>query len=93
MPPPIELVEGYGVFITRRALDDAVDSCRQTATRLMRNLVGVFFWDDILSRSNACGGGKKDHIALDQDVLGACYSELSYCKYCGYLLFYGVCSQ
>jgi len=44
-PPPIELVEGYGVFISRRALDDAVDSCRHTATRLMRNLIGVFFSD------------------------------------------------
>jgi len=34
-PSPIELVEGYGVIISRRVLDDAIDSCRITATRLM----------------------------------------------------------
>ena len=73
-PPKIELVDGYGVYITRRALDDAVDSCRSSATRLIRNLISIFFSNHVLSKSNACGKGRNNYTALDQDILAACYS-------------------
>ena len=63
----VELVEGYGIYVTKRALDDAVDSNRNNATRLIRNLASIFFPDDELSKSNVSGRGKK-HIALDSDI-------------------------
>ena len=37
----------------KRALDDAVDSSRSSPTRLIRNLVGIFFLNETLSQSNA----------------------------------------
>ena len=51
----IEFVEGYSIFITRRALDDAVDGSRNNGTRLIWNLMNIFFSEDELSKSN----GKK----------------------------------
>ena len=71
----IELVEGCGIFVTKRALDDAVDSSQNSGTRLIHTLISIFFSEDKLSRSNACGGGKK-HTALDPDILAACYRKL-----------------
>ena len=71
-PAKIELVEGYGISVTKRALDDAVDSSRNSGTRLIRNLMCLFFSEEELSKSNACGGGQK-HTALDPDILAAYY--------------------
>lgn len=64
------MVEGYGVFLTKRQLDEAVDSASGIPTRLMRNLLAVFFSPDVLGMSSALGKGK--HPALNPDILGAC---------------------
>ena len=71
----IELCEGYGIFVTKRALDDAVDSSRNSSTRLIQNLMNIFFSEDDLSISNACGGGNKP-TGLDPDILAAYYRKL-----------------
>ena len=66
-PADVELVEDYGIFSAKRCIDDAVDSCRNSPTRLIRNLIRIFF-SDILCESNACGKGKRQHKPLDQDI-------------------------
>jgi len=68
-------VEGYGVYLTQRQLDEVVDSSGDVPTRLMRNLLATFFTPDILSKSSALGKGK--HPALDPDILGACISKFT----------------
>ena len=82
----VELVEGYGIYAMKRAVDDAVDS-RNSPTRLVRHLVALFFSNDVLCNSNAYGKGKKQHTALDQDILGACYMQ-TLCIYCYKSCFY-----
>lgn len=63
---------GYGVFLTRRQLDECVDGARKSATRLMQNLLSVFFTPDQFARSSAMG--TRLHPWLDQDILSACMS-------------------
>jgi len=46
-PKSIELVEGYGVVLTKRQLDCAVDCAGSSPTKLMRNLLSVFFSAEI----------------------------------------------
>jgi len=78
-PQKVELVEGYGVYLTQRQLDEVVDSSGDVPTRLMRNLLATFFTPDILSKSSALGKGK--HPALEPDILGACIKYVqSKCK-------------
>ena len=67
----VELVHGYGVYLTRQ-LDECVDGAGTTSTRLMRNL-SVFFTPDELAMSSAMG--TRRHVGLDQDILSACISE------------------
>ena len=54
-PKSIELVEGYGVVLTKRQLDCAVDCAGSSLTKLMRNILSVFFSADILVQSSALG--------------------------------------
>ena len=76
-PADVELVEGYGIFTAKRCIDDAVDNCRNSPTRLIRNLIGIFFSDNVLCESNTSGKGKRQHKPLDQDILRAYYSQLT----------------
>lgn len=69
----VELVPGYGVQLSQRQLDEALDGSNQSPTRLIRNLLSVFFSKDILASSSAYGGRK--NAALDRDILGACLSK------------------
>ena len=66
----IEIVEGYGVYCTKLQLENAVTSATNP-TKLIRNLLGIFFSKDELAESTALGtrGSRK---ALDQTVLPAC---------------------
>ena len=73
-PTKIELVDGYGIYITRRVLDDAVDSCQSSPTRLIRNVICIFFSNDSSLSLMPCGKGRNSYTALDQDILAACYS-------------------
>ena len=65
-------MDGYGVLIGRKQLDEAVANS-QTATKLMRNLLSVFFKPDVLAASSALGSRKKP--ALDRDILDACFRK------------------
>ena len=71
----VELVHGYEVYLTRRQLDECVDGAGTSSTRLMRNLLSVFFTPDQLAMSSAMG--TRRHVGLDQDILSACIRE--YC--------------
>lgn len=64
---------GYGAKLTQRQLDEAIDSSGNIATRLMRNLLSIFFSKDVLARSSAYGG--RLNVALDKNILGACLSK------------------
>lgn len=70
----MELVEGYGVYISKRQLDEAIDQSCKSATRLMRNLLMVFFTPSVLAQSS-CFGTRK-FAKLNTDIIGACLSEL-----------------
>lgn len=65
----IELVPGYGVFLTRKQLDMTVANS-SSATKLIRNLMMVFFEPQVLAASSALGTRKNK--ALDKDKVDAC---------------------
>ena len=69
----MELVEGYGVYISKRQLDEAVDQSCKSPTRLIRNLLTVFFTPSIMAQSS-CFGTRK-YSKLNSDIIGACFSE------------------
>lgn len=78
-PKSIELMEGYRVMLTKRQLDCAVDCAGSSPTKLMRNLLSVFFSADILAESSVLG--KKGRAPLDRDTLDACIRKSDLCNY------------
>ena len=62
-------MHGYGVWITKCQLDEAISSSRSSPTKLIRNLLSVFFSNATLASSSALGTGKNP--ALDQNILSA----------------------
>lgn len=74
-PATQELVEGYGVIITKKQLVAAESKFGSSATKLIRNLVSCFFTPEVLSVSTAYGsrGGRS---GLDKDVLSACIHKV-----------------
>jgi len=69
-------VEGYGVYLTQRQLDQALDQSGNVHTKLVRNLMNVFFQPDVLASSSVYGTRK--HPALDRDIVSACIHEYIY---------------
>ena len=69
----IELVPGYGIMLSQRQLDEAVDNSAGSATRLIRNLMSTFFPKEVLAKSSALGG--RTNKALDKDIVAACLSK------------------
>ena len=67
-PARVELVPGYGVYLTQRQLDEALDC--NSATKLIRNLTRVFFTREVLASSSVLG--KCNNPALDKDIVSAC---------------------
>ena len=67
----VELVPGYGVMATKRQLDEAEGESNSSPTRLIRNLMSVFF-----SREELACYGSRVNVALDRDIVLACISEL-----------------
>ena len=72
-PQQVELVEGYGVYLTKRQLDEAVDQSCNSPSRLIRNLLMVFFTPSVMA-SSSCLGTRK-FPALNNDIIGACFSK------------------
>ena len=62
-------MEGYGVYLTQRQLDEAVDNSGNSPTKLVRNLMNVFFKPKVLAASSAFGLRK--HPSLDK-IISAC---------------------
>ena len=46
-PKVIELVSGYGVYLTQKQLDAAIHGSKGSATRPMRCLIGVIFTPEV----------------------------------------------
>ena len=57
-------------MLTQRQLDTAIDSSKDSYTRLIRNLVSVFFTPEQLAVSSAFGN--RQNPALDGDIVEAC---------------------
>ena len=72
-PTKLELVPGYGVMITQRQLDEAIGESNGSPTRLIRNLMSVFFTREELAHSSCYGS--RFNAALDKDIIMACISE------------------
>ena len=53
-----------GVYLTKRQLDAAMDGSRNSPTRLMRNLLSVFFPQEVLAKSSALGSHQKNAKVL-----------------------------
>ena len=66
-------MDGYGVYISLRQLDEANHRSANSPTRLLRNLLVVFFEPSVLATSTC--RGNKTHPALNPDILGACFSK------------------
>jgi len=56
--------------LTQRQLDAAIDASKDSPSRLIRNLMSIFFKPDVLAVSSARGTRK--HGALDRDIVDAC---------------------
>ena len=69
----MELVDGYGVYLSKRQLDEAVDQSCSSATRLIRSLLAVFFSPSILAGSSCLGTRKCP--GLNPNIIGACFSK------------------
>ena len=64
------MVEGYGVYLTLRQLDKCNAQRGGSGTKVLRNLLMVFFTPAVLGASS-CFGGRK-YPSLNQDIVGAC---------------------
>ena len=74
LPSMVELVPGYGVVLSQRQVDEALDNSNNSPTRLIRHLVSAFFTKEVLATSSALGGRRNS--ALDKDIVAACLREL-----------------
>lgn len=72
-PKTVQLVEGYGVYIVKRQLDEAIARSCDIPTRLLRNLLMVFFTPTVLGQSS-CFGTRK-FSALNADIIGAIFRK------------------
>ena len=59
-------------MLTQRQLDDVEGESNQSPTRLIRNLMSVFFIREVLAKYSY---GSRLHSPLDRDILGACISS------------------
>ena len=60
----------YGVFLSRRQLDEAVAGSSNSPTKLIRNLLSVFFTRETLAGSSAFGS--RTNPPLDREIVSAC---------------------
>ena len=68
----VELVEGYGVYLSKQQLDEAVYAVRN---KLIWNLIGVFFTRNVLASSSVYG--KEKNPCFDKDIVSTCLSNYS----------------
>ena len=70
----VELVEGYGVYLTKQQYDQVLDESRGSPTRMIRNLMTVYFTPTILANSS-CLGKRGKNPPLNPDIVKACLSK------------------
>ena len=70
----VELIPGYGICIIKQQLDEANADSHSSPTRLIQNLLAVYFSRDILAKSSAYGNCQ--NLLLDRDILAACIRKL-----------------
>ena len=68
----VEIVSGYGVYISSKQLD-MIKSNSNSATKLLRNLLTAFFTPQTLATSSALGSRKNQ--ALDKNILDALFRK------------------
>ncbi|XP_064399529.1 uncharacterized protein LOC135345992 [Halichondria panicea] len=66
----IETIEGYGVYLTQRQLDEALHQSCSSPTRLV-NLMSCFFPPTLMAKSS-CFGTRR-FPKLNEDIVGACF--------------------
>ena len=71
----VELVEGYGIYLSKWQLDKAVDTAGGSQTKLIRNLIGVFFTRDVLASSSVYGKGKILQLIVMFELVIIIYSS------------------
>ena len=67
------LLPGYGVMISQPQLDELMDCSGGSPTKMIRNLMMVYFKPSTLAQSS-CFGSRK-YPALDKFVISACLSK------------------
>jgi len=72
-------VPGYGIYATQQDIDDCVYSSRDSPTRLMRNLLTIFFPRRILAALSVYGS--RSNRALDKSTSHACLRKSWYVTY------------
>ena len=72
-------MEGYGIELSQRQLDESIAGSANSPTKLIRNLLSVFFKRETLAASSAYGG--RTNPALDRDIIAACIRKSTYCFY------------
>ncbi len=82
----VELVSGYDILISKRQPDEVLDSSANSRTRLLRNLLQVFFSKEVLAAI-----GERRHKALVQDILTTCLSKPLYIMYAIFIINYYYC--
>ena len=66
------------MYITAAQLDESLDISGNSPTKLIRNLLMVYFSPQVLANSSAFGNRK--FPALDKGILAACLSESLQCQ-------------
>ena len=75
----VELVDGYGIYITKKQLDQVTLESGESATKMIRNLLTVYFTPTVLAKSSCMG--KRENGALDSDIVDACISKRNFYFY------------
>ena len=68
----VELVSGYGVYITQKQLGEVID---ESIGSPMQNLMNRYFTPLILSKSSCLGKKEYCNPALDKGIISACLSK------------------
>ena len=62
------------MYLSKRQLEEAIDQSNNSPTKLIRNLLTVFFTPSVLA-SSSCGGTRK-FPCLNRDVIALVYVSL-----------------
>ena len=67
------------MYLSKRQLEEAIDQSNNSPTKLIRNLLTVFFTPSVLA-SSSCGGTRK-FPCLNRDVIAACIRKFTNCMH------------